>query len=70
MENIHMNITAGLALDVNSGARRHKGMSMSDFNSESRFGILTINYTGVIRWIFDKSRIEFPDFFVSALWCN
>ena len=46
------------------------GLSVSDFNSESRFGILTKNYTKDFRWIFEKSRIEFADFFVSALWCN
>ena len=46
------------------------GLSMSDFNSESRFGILMKNYTRHFRWIFEKSRIEFADFFVSALWCN
>ena len=28
------------------------------------------NYTRDFRWIFEKSRIEFADFFVSALWCN
>ena len=46
------------------------GLSMSDFNSESRFGILMKNYTGLIHWIFGITRIEFPDFCVSALWCN
>ena len=63
-------VTAGLALDKNSGARRQEWMSMSDFNSESRFGILTKNYTRDFRWIFDQTRIEILDFFVSALWCN
>ena len=28
------------------------------------------NYTRHFRWILEKSRIEFADFFVSALWCN
>ena len=46
------------------------GLSVSDFNSESRFGILTKNYTRDFRWIFDQTRIEISDFFVSALWCN
>ena len=46
------------------------GLLMSDFNSESRFRILMKNYTRHFRWIFEKSRIEFADFFVSALWCN
>ena len=46
------------------------GLSMSDSSSESRFRILMKNYTRDFRWIFEKSRIEFADFFVSALWCN
>ena len=46
------------------------GLSMSDFNSESRFGILTKNYTDIVQCFFGKPRIEFADFFVSALWCN
>ena len=46
------------------------GMSMSDFISESRFGILTKNYTYDFHWICGKTRIEFSIFFVSTLWCN
>ena len=43
---------------------------MSDFNSESRFEILTKNYRDIVQCFFGKTRIEFSFLLVSALWCN
>ena len=41
------------------------GLSMSDFNSESIFGILTKNYTQVFQCFLGKTRIEFSDFLLA-----
>ena len=43
---------------------------MSDFNSDTRFGILMKNYTYDFQWIFEETIIEFSDLFVSTPWCN
>ena len=46
------------------------GMLVSDFNSESRFGILLKPTHRTFNGFFDKTKIEFSDFCVSALSCN
>ena len=52
------------------GCTLASGLSMSDFNSESRFGILMKNYTDIFQTFFRKTRTQFSDLFVSALCCN